>query len=68
MNRDELNEHFHVTDDQLNEQAREYEHGSWQGTTELAKPGHPKLCDDDLRTISFRLPKSLLDAANAASK
>ena len=67
MNRDELNEHFHVTDDQLNEQAREYEHRSWQGTTEPAKPGQPKLCDDDLRTVSSKLPKSRLDAVNAAS-
>ena len=49
MNRNELNEHFHVTDDQLNEQAREYEHGSWQGTTKPAKLGHPKLCDGDLK-------------------
>ena len=68
MNRNELNEHFHVTDVQLNEQAREYEHGSWQGTTEHAKPGQPKLCDDELKNTSFRLPKSQLDAVNAASK
>ena len=49
MNRNELNEHFQVTDDQLNEQDREYEHGSWQGTTKPAKLGHPKLCDGDLK-------------------
>ena len=68
MNRDELNERFHVTDDQLNRQAAQYEDGSWQGITEPAKPGRPRLYDDELETISFRLPKSRIDAIDAASK
>ena len=49
MNRNELNERFQVTDNQLNAQAREYAHRSWQGTTEHAKLGQPKLCDGDLK-------------------
>ena len=68
MNRDEINALFRTNDDQLDKKAEEYEHGNWEGDTERITPGRPKLYDEDLETISFRLPQSRIDAIDAASK
>lgn len=68
MNREEINRLFDVTDEQLDNMAAEYETGDWQGGVGPAIPGRPRLYDEELETISFRLPKSRIQAIDAKAK
>lgn len=56
MNREEINKLFGVTDEQLDHMSAEYESGEWQGSVGPIAPGRPRLYDEELETISFRLP------------
>lgn len=51
----------------FDEMAKEYEEGAWSGIGEVTM-GRPKLYDEDLETISFRLPKSRIAAVEAVAK
>lgn len=53
-----------LTNEKLDQMAREYESGTWHGHGEVAK-GRPKLYDEDMETASFRLPKSRIKAVTA---
>ena len=44
--------------------AREYEEGTWSGVSEVSA-GRPKMYDEDMETVSFRLPKSRMSAIEA---
>lgn len=68
MNREEINRLFDVTDEQLDNMAAEYETGDWQDGVGPAIPGRPRLYDEELETISFRLPKSRIQAIDAKAK
>ena len=68
MNREEINKLFGVTDEQLDHMAAEYESGEWQGSVGPIVPGRPRLYDEELETISFRLPKSRVNAIDAKTK
>ena len=50
------------------ELAKEYEAGTWEGPLGEVVMGRPRLFDEELETVSFRLPKSRVDALEAAAK
>lgn len=56
-----------LTDSDLDSMAAEYEAGSWSGIGEVTM-GRPKLYDEDLETVSFRLPRSRIAAVEAVAK
>lgn len=54
-----------LDDAQLDEMAREYEDGSWEGHGEVS-PGRPRLYGEEMETVSFRIPHSRVAAIEAA--
>lgn len=56
-----------LTDEMLNAMAEEYENGTWEGVGKASR-GRPRLYDEDMETVSLRLPKSRVAAINAVSK
>ena len=56
-----------LTDEMLDKRAEEYEDGTWSGHGEVAM-GRPRLYDEDMGTVSFRLPCSRIRAVQAAAK
>lgn len=68
MSREELNRRFGVTDAELDEWARPFEDGTWDGVVTDVRMGRPKLFDEDMQTVSFRLPLSRQEAVEAACK
>ncbi|WP_454933680.1 ribbon-helix-helix domain-containing protein [Actinomyces oris] len=65
MNRDQMNAAFGVTDEQLDSLAADYEAGDWKGRLGPAVQGRPRLYEEEMRTISFRIPASRLQAIDA---
>ncbi len=56
-----------LTDEMLDKRAEEYEDGTWSGHGEVTM-GRPRLYDEDMGTVSFRLPCSRIRAVEAAAK
>lgn len=56
-----------LTDGQLDEMAKEYENGTWEGHDEVTL-GRPRLYDEDMETVSFRIPRSRIAAVEDASR
>ena len=50
-----------INDEMLDEMAREYEEGTWSGHGKVSA-GRPRIYDEDMETVSFRLPKSRIIA------
>lgn len=57
-----------LSDADLDAMAAEYEQGSWSEPESKVSPGRPKLYEEDMETVSFRLPRSRVDAVEAAAK
>ena len=58
-----------LTDDRLDQMAKKYEEGNWSGKMGKLVVGRPSLADEDVKSVSFRLPVSkiaLIDACAAA--
>ncbi len=53
-----------VSDDMWDEAAEEYEKGTWFGHGEISA-GRPKLYNEEMATVSFRLPVSRIAAIEA---
>lgn len=68
MDRKEVNNYFNVDDQMLDSMAAEYEKGSWHGGVGAIKAGRPHISDEDLTTISVRLPQSLLRTIDLKAK
>lgn len=68
MNREEINRLFDVTDRQLDTMAEEYENGTWKGHVGAIRPGRPRVFDEELETISFRIPKSRVQEIDRRAK
>ena len=68
MDRKEVNNYFNVDDQMLDSMAAEYEKGSWHGGVGPIKAGRPHISDEDLTTISVRLPQSLLRTIDLKAK
>lgn len=56
-----------ITDAMLDAMAEEYENGSWSGHGKVAL-GRPRIYDEDMETVSFRIPKSRIAAVEAVAK
>ncbi|WP_417353461.1 ribbon-helix-helix protein, CopG family [Gordonibacter pamelaeae] len=56
-----------LTDEMLDKRAEEYEDETWSGHGEVTM-GRPRLYDEDMGTVSFRLPCSRIRAVEAAAK
>ena len=56
-----------LTDEMLDKRAEEYEDGTWSGHGEVTM-GRPRLYDEDMGTVSCRLPCSRIRAVEAAAK
>lgn len=69
MNREEINEMFGVTDDQLEMEAREYETETWDPAS-MGRPfvGRPRLYDEDMETVTLRMPHSRILAVEEAAR
>lgn len=50
-----------ITDEMLEEMAAEYEEGTWSGHGKV-RAGRPRVYNEEMETISFRIPKSRLAA------
>lgn len=57
-----------LTDELLDDMAKEYEEGTWSGNPSLTQRGRPRLYDDDMVTVSFRLSPAVQQAMVAASE
>lgn len=55
-----------MTDEAWDALAKEYEDGTWSGVGEIT-PGRPRLYDEDMETVSFRLPRSRIAAIEAVT-
>jgi len=47
-----------LSDEMFDAMAEEWENDTWQGRLEKAPVGRPRLSDEDLRSVTFRLPVS----------
>ena len=56
-----------ITDEAFDKMAKGYETGTWSGHGEISM-GRPKLYNEDLETVSFRLPKSRILAIEAIAR
>ena len=56
-----------LTDAMLEEMAKEYEEGTWSGHGKISK-GRPRIYDEDMETVSFRIPKSRVAAIAKIAK
>ena len=65
MNRDQMNVAFGVTDEQLDSLAADYDSGDWKGRLGPVVQGRPRLYEEEMRTVSFRIPASRLQAIDA---
>ena len=57
-----------LSDADFDAMAVEYEAGTWTEPVGKASPGRPMLYEEDMETVSFRLPRSRVDAVEAAAK
>jgi len=58
-----------LTDKMLDEMAKKYEDGTWGGKMGKLVVGRPSLADEDIKSVSFRLPISkiaVIDSRAAA--
>lgn len=56
-----------MNDERWAAMAKEYEEGAWAGLGEVTM-GRPRLYDEDLATVSFRLPRSQIEAVAQTAK
>ena len=52
----------------LDKMAAEYENGTWEGNLTKVTMGRPRISDEELTTVAFRLPKSRLSNIERISK
>lgn len=68
MERKDINELLGVTEEDLERECSQYESGTWEGGLRNVTLGRPRLYDEDMSTVSFRLPASQQRAVAAASE
>ena len=56
-----------LSEEQLEEIAAQHDSGTWPGHTSPPVPGRPRLYDEELETISFRLGASRIRAVDDAA-
>ena len=61
MKTEDLEKKFNVTEEALDKLAEQYESGNWpEGHTVLL--GRPRISDEDLVSVTIKLPKTQLEA------
>jgi len=58
MDEKTINKKFNVTDEQLDQEAKEYENGTWDAPLGKLVMGRPSLADEEVKPVTFRLPLS----------
>lgn len=48
--------------------SEEYENGDWSGGVGTVVPGRPRLYDEELETVTFRISKSRVRAIDARAR
>ena len=67
MNTEDLEKKFNVTEEELDKLAEQYESGNWpEGHTVLL--GRPRISDEDLVSVTIKLPKTQLEAIDNGAK
>ncbi len=67
MNGKDLETMFGVSEEQLDDMAKPFEGGEWpEGKTTLL--GRPRLADEEVRTVTFKLPVSLIQKLDELAK
>ena len=62
MDRESLNKKFGVTEEQLDQEAEEYEKGTWDAPLGKMTVGRPSIANEEVRPITIRLPLSKIAA------
>ena len=66
MTTEELEKKFGVTEEELDRLAEHYENGNWpEGRTILL--GRPRISDEELVSVTLKLPKSQLEAIDSGA-
>lgn len=57
-----------LTDEMLDEMAKEYEDGTWEGKMGKLVVGRPSLAAEEVKSVSFRLPISRIAMIDARAQ
>ena len=57
-----------ITDEMLDEMAKKYEDGTWGGKLGKLVVGRPSLADEEVKSVSFRLPVSKIAVMDARAE
>lgn len=68
MKREKMNELLGMSEEELDREGKSYESDTWSGALKHVSPGRPRLYDDDMVTVSFRLSPAVQQAMVAASE
>ena len=49
-----------LSDEQIGQEAKEYEEGTWEGKPVSIQAGRPPLCDEELVTVPVKFPASMV--------
>ena len=67
--RETLNALFGVSDKQLDAEASEYENEAWgENSFGKARPGRPRLYDEDMGVVTLRMPRASITRIEAAAR
>jgi len=57
-----------ITDEMLDKMAKKYEDGTWGGKLGKLVVGRPSLADEEVKSVSFRLPVSKIAVIDARAE
>jgi len=57
-----------ITNEMLDEMAKKYEDGTWGGKLGKLVVGRPSLADEEVKSVSFRLPVSKIAVMDARAE
>ena len=57
-----------ITEEMLDEMAKKYEDGTWGGKLGKLVVGRPSLADEEVKSVSFRLPVSKIAVMDARAE
>lgn len=57
-----------LSDEQIGQEAKEYEEGTWEGKLVSIQAGRPPLCDEELVTVPVKFPASMVAQIDRKSK
>ena len=57
-----------LTDEEIEERARQWENGSWKGELMTLRAGRPRLSSEENKNLSFKCPASSAELIEAAAR